>query len=673
MIPDFILFIAEMFLAFIAGLTFIDYIRKQDRPRLDIALMFASLGIPAPFLALGLFIELDPVFQVVPILILLFHPYLILRLVRHFRPLSTRLRRLAMIGSIITSLVYIPGALLPRDSWVVLVIAIYIVAYIILVESYVWVAFIREARRTTGVARHRLRFLAGGSIVIAVSFFMLFFTANLPGVPTELDSLAGFLSPLLAILLTGCYYLGFTPPTWLHRYWQLSELQIFLGQINNISINQPEDEVLDFLCQSAVRAVGGTAAAVAFKNKSDSDFRLHAPHTYEALDRLTIPEDGFAGRAWREIKPVLVFEAADFEPGDRFAADKVQAEAVYAIPIANDDDIYSLLLVYLPFIPLFPNDNITLLKLLTDRVALFSSFVTLIEKERKLVEDLNKNSKALIEARDLLEARVQERTADLATVNKELQQFTYIISHDLRSPLVNLRGFVTELKYSLKKIESILEVAAPHIDESDRLLLRQILDDELPESMDFISMAAIRMNNLVSTLLDLSRQGHRTLYFSWIDMEQLIDDTLKTLAHNIEEKDVQIKIGAMPMVYADEIAVEQIITNLVSNAINYLRPGIQGKISIKGDENEEEVTYHIMDNGRGIATKHKELVFAPFRRIGKSEVEGEGMGLAYVRALIRRHNGRIWFHSKKGLGTTFSFTLPKSQPEEETAETEGPA
>jgi signal transduction histidine kinase len=432
-----------------------------------------------------------------------------------------------------------------------------------------------------------------------------------------------------------------------------------------LSIYQPQKELLDSLCHSAVRAVGGSVGAIAFRQPKSTDFLLQSPIEYETLNRLTVPEDGIVGRAWQEKQPVLALETAEFNAGDAAVAAKIQAAAAYAIPISNKDDIYSVLLVYLPYGPLFPNGDISLLRLLTDRVALFLSYVTLIEKERKLVEELHQNSKALIEARDSLEIRVQERTAELAAVNHELQQFTYIISHDLRSPLVNLKGFVTELKLSLEEISRSLEKTLPHLDESDRQMLTEIIQGDMPESMEFISMAALRMNKLVTTLLDLSRQGYRQINFQWLNMEQLIEDTLKTLAHAIEEKNVQIKVGSLPEVFADEIAIEQIMTNLLTNAINYLKPESVGQVSIFGESDGEIVTYHIADNGRGIAPKNNEMVFAPFRRIGASEVAGEGMGLAYVQTLVRRHNGRIWFHSQPGIGSTFSFTLPLTQPEPE--------
>jgi signal transduction histidine kinase len=115
---------------------------------------------------------------------------------------------------------------------------------------------------------------------------------------------------------------------------------------------------------------------------------------------------------------------------------------------------------------------------------------------------------------------------------------------------------------------------------------------------------------------------------------------------------------------ADRTAMELIFGNLLSNAVLYLRPGCPGQIEVTGEAGSDETTFHIKDNGRGIAEEERNKVFEPFRRAGKPDTPGEGMGLAYVQALVRRHGGRIWFTSQPGVGTTFSFTIPNDLAKE---------
>jgi signal transduction histidine kinase len=140
-------------------------------------------------------------------------------------------------------------------------------------------------------------------------------------------------------------------------------------------------------------------------------------------------------------------------------------------------------------------------------------------------------------------------------------------------------------------------------------------------------------------------------------MNALVRDTLETLAHQIEQRRACVTVGPLPAVVADRTALEQILGNILNNAIIYLDPGRPGEIEITGERNGDETIFRIRDNGRGIAPEDMDKVFAPFRRAGKQDVPGEGMGLAYVQTLVRRHDGRIWCESEVGAGTTFAFAL----------------
>jgi signal transduction histidine kinase len=141
-------------------------------------------------------------------------------------------------------------------------------------------------------------------------------------------------------------------------------------------------------------------------------------------------------------------------------------------------------------------------------------------------------------------------------------------------------------------------------------------------------------------------------------MEALVQATLETLAHQIEQRQVRVTVGLLPELVADRTSLEQILGNILNNAILYLEPGRPGEIEITGERNGDETIFRIRDNGRGIAPEDMDKVFAPFRRAGRQDIPGEGMGLAYVQTLVRRHDGRIWCESEPGVGTTFSFALP---------------
>jgi signal transduction histidine kinase len=189
--------------------------------------------------------------------------------------------------------------------------------------------------------------------------------------------------------------------------------------------------------------------------------------------------------------------------------------------------------------------------------------------------------------------------------------------------------------------------------------LLRTLEVDVPEALDFINASVERMDYFINAILRLSRLGQRQLELEPIPMGKLVQDILKSLQHQIVERRATISADDLPSIVADKTAIQQIMGNLLTNAVLYLHPDRAGEIQISVEQNANETLVHIRDNGRGIAQDDKEKVFEPFRRAGKHTIPGEGMGLAYVQALLRRHNGRIWFDSQLGVGTTFSFSIPK--------------
>jgi len=262
-----------------------------------------------------------------------------------------------------------------------------------------------------------------------------------------------------------------------------------------------------------------------------------------------------------------------------------------------------------------------------------------------------------ITERKRVEEQLQRYAAELERSNEEVKRFAYIISHDLRAPLTNLKGFSEELCYALEVIGSAMNMALPHLDEKQRLDVTTALQEDVPEALGFIDSSVTRMDNLISAVLKLSRLGRRELNPEPIDMNTLVQATAQTLAHQIEQRQVSVTVGSLPTVVADRTSMEQIMGNLLNNAVIYLNPDRPGEIEVTAERDSDETTFHVRDNGRGIAEEDMPKVFAPFRRAGKQDVPGEGMGLAYVQTLIRRHGGRIWCESEPGVGTTFIFTI----------------
>jgi signal transduction histidine kinase len=269
-----------------------------------------------------------------------------------------------------------------------------------------------------------------------------------------------------------------------------------------------------------------------------------------------------------------------------------------------------------------------------------------------------------------LEATVDERTSDLREANNEIQRFAYIVSHDLRSPLVNIMGFTSELEELrgdiFRRIASLGRATAsaplvpavagdpePPLDGQDRQL-----SQDFSEALGFIKSSIAKMDRLITAILNLTREGRREFEPVRIDTRELIEAIVTTVAHQAAEAEAQIRIEPLPDITSDRLALEQIFSNLIDNALKYLKPGVPGDISVRGRTKLGFAIFEIADNGRGIDPKDHQRIFDLFRRAGTQDRPGQGIGLAHVRALVRRLGGTMSVSSELNNGSTFTITLP---------------
>jgi PAS domain S-box-containing protein len=244
------------------------------------------------------------------------------------------------------------------------------------------------------------------------------------------------------------------------------------------------------------------------------------------------------------------------------------------------------------------------------------------EKIRKLNEDL------------------EERTAELEAINKELEAFAYSISHDLRAPLRHMAGY-TEL---LQKNAS------------------SILDEKSRRYMMMIQESAKRMGDLIDDLLAFSRIGRAETRMTMVSLEQLVREALSEVQQETDGRNMDWKIGALPNLYGDRSMLRVVLVNLVSNAVKFTRTRPQPEIEIGcADGEEDEIVVFIRDNGVGFEMKYVNKLFGVFQRLHRAEeFEGTGIGLATVQRIIHRHGGRVWAEGLVDRGATFYFSVPKS-------------
>jgi signal transduction histidine kinase len=299
----------------------------------------------------------------------------------------------------------------------------------------------------------------------------------------------------------------------------------------------------------------------------------------------------------------------------------------------------------------------TLTLVVTGLLLLAVAAVTLMLVRRNLAQ-LRSSRADLSRLNENLEEAVDARTAELKRANAEIQRFAYIVSHDLRSPLVNVMGFTAELETARKAIAAYLERGDSGGWTAPDPATRLAIEEDLPESIGFIRSSTQKMDRLINAILNLSRQGRRTLAPERLDLSAVARGIADSLQHRIAESGTAVTVGSLPTIVNDRVAVEQILSNLVENAIKYLQPGRPGVIDISGGTDHDRAWVAVADNGRGIEARDHDRVFDLFRRSGVQDQQGEGIGLAHARALAYRLGGNIELQSELGVGSTFRLVLP---------------
>ncbi|MDP1708891.1 MAG: ATP-binding protein [Gammaproteobacteria bacterium] len=312
----------------------------------------------------------------------------------------------------------------------------------------------------------------------------------------------------------------------------------------------------------------------------------------------------------------------------------------------------------------------------TGRPSRYVSIRTDITRQKETEEELRRNN-------DELEERVRVRTADLEATNAQaelyldqLQQrdeennmLVYSVSHDLRSPLVNLQGFSNELTIVSQDLRLLM--ASDNIPEDIRKRGLALLDSDMQDSINFIRAGVMRLSNIIDALLRLSRAGQVEYHWTGVKMGSVIQRITDSMQSIAQERGATFTTTDLPPLWGDATAIEQIFANLLGNALNYLDPNRPGLIEIgwipENSVNATLRTYYVRDNGLGMSVAAQGKLFQIFQRFHPDKAKGEGVGLSIVRRMVERHGGKIWVQSCEGEGTTFFISLPVNTMDTEAA------
>jgi signal transduction histidine kinase len=266
-------------------------------------------------------------------------------------------------------------------------------------------------------------------------------------------------------------------------------------------------------------------------------------------------------------------------------------------------------------------------------------------------------------------AELEQRGRALEQANKDLlfrrqenETFVYSVSHDLRSPLVNVQGFTKELTQACEDLRGA--IADTQVDASGRDRLARIVDHDIGEAVSFIQTAVTRLSSIVDALLRLSRAGRVEFSAQRVELGPIVERITRAMRATIEQQGAHVTSGPLPAVLGDAVSIEQVFANLIGNALNYLDPARPGRVEIgldqrSGEASSEAIVY-VRDNGLGIPQRYLSKLFVPFERLHGDVAKGEGIGLALAKRIVDRHGGRIWVESTEHAGTTFFVALPRA-------------
>jgi signal transduction histidine kinase len=245
-----------------------------------------------------------------------------------------------------------------------------------------------------------------------------------------------------------------------------------------------------------------------------------------------------------------------------------------------------------------------------------------------------------------------EQADRLAAKNAELTDLVYVLSHDLRAPLINLEGFAQSLELAVGQLDELVPDTA-----EDGARLADV-KHEVSESLHFIRQGVDRMAVLVGGILELSRLDSKPPRMSRVDLGELVQSVLATFQYQLSQRHIRVHVGQLPTVVGDPMRLGQVVSNLIDNAIKYMKPEGPAQIDVSSEHRPEMDVVSVRDSGVGIRPEDQVKIFRLFARLGNNGPPGDGIGLAMVKKIVEQRGGTITVDSEPGQGSVFRFSIP---------------
>ena len=621
---DFIQFLSQALYVLLFTVVAARMVRRPLRANVDVALLFGATALVVAITWIGEALQTPPhpLVGALSGALVMALPYLLLRLLDDFADVPWWVRRGAEAGLAVSILaLFLVPAPLPAP------LTLLLVAYFAALTGYVAQAFIRQARRTTGVTRSRMQAVALGSAFLGLTILAAGLVAALPDLTpvwTMVSHLGGLASGL-------CYFLGFAPPTWLRRTWQEPELRAFLGRAASLPRLPDTLAILQELRSGAASALGAPHASVGLWDEAAQVLRFYyqSPPTSARLNELrrkmgplglgithhsveVQPGQFLAGRVFAEQRALFFENAPRQDPENAAMYAGYGVVAVLAAPITAGERRLGVLMVYAPRAPIFADSDLELVRLLADQAAV------------------------ILESRALIDEAARVRAREEAARLKD--DFLSSAAHDLKTPLTTLLGQAQVL---------------------ERRAARDGLAPAYTTSIERLVREARRLSSLVLELLDASRAergrlvGHR-------EPVDLAVEARESCERFTSERHSCILVADAPVLGEyDRVRVQQLLDNLIENAIKYSPDG--GEVEVRVWSENGAARLSVRDHGIGIPPDDLPRLFERYHRgsnVDDRRFSGLGLGLYICRGIAEQHGGRIWVSSVPERGTTVHVELP---------------
>ncbi|HVU15217.1 MAG TPA: ATP-binding protein [Phototrophicaceae bacterium] len=588
-------------------LSLTDYLRYSGQVRRDIALMFGSLAVAIGLGMVSDLLRISSAFlSLIATCAILAQPYLLLRLVAYFHQSSWIIGAGAIVGMVLSWIIVVIGVpTLPT------ILTVIVVLYFVVFDAYAMVAFVQGALRTSGVVQRRLRYAAAGSGLLALALLCA-------GVGAALRPLLPIMTVLVqleAIAAALTFYLGLASPHWLRQTWQLLELRQFLLHLNG---DAPPDSVARLyatLCQGMLKVTGASRAAILLKPQDKRGWTLNEGANSSSITP-TIGIGEIESYWQRQSTGVLPIQSLN--PELRALLRPGSAEFLYLVPLVRDQRGWGVILVFVDHGSLFVEDDLEIITLLAEQSAVALENIELVESLRQYAISL------------------EEQTVHLTAANKELEAFSYSVSHDLRTPLRAIDGFSLAL---LEDYEAIL-------DDTGRDYLRRIRTESQ------------RMGQLIDDLIGLSRFSRAEMLLKPVDLSAIVREIAVELEAKEPNRVVEFVIQNDVQACADERLMRVALENLIGNAWKYTSKRPVARIEFGWKNENGLIEYFVRDNGVGFNMAYVDKLFGAFQRLhAMDEFVGTGIGLAIVQRIMHRHGGKARAEAVVNEGATFYFTI----------------